>query len=85
MVEVVALQGMEHNGSRKRGQRFNVSEHQAKALERAGLVARKASATDPNKAVGAKSSASPAAQASPQTTSKKSKRGGQRKKAEVSS
>lgn len=84
-MQVRALQSFEHGGSRKRGATFSVSDNQAKKLEQAGLVEIVRPGADPVKAGGARSSASPAAQASPQTTLRKSKRGGRRRKAGASS
>lgn len=85
MVTVIALQGFEHNGTRRRGDQFKVSEHQARALVRAGLVVVKAPKQGPTKAAGEKSSASPVGQVSPQTTLSSSKRGGKRRKGAPSS
>lgn len=72
MPEVRALSAFEHNGSRRRNESFEVSDTHAKQLEKAGLVEIIGAADDPGKAAGAKSSASPAAQASQQTTANKS-------------
>ena len=72
MPEVRALSAFEHNGSRRRNELFEVSDTHARALEKAGLVEIVGAAGDPGKAAGAKSSASPAAPASRQTTAKKS-------------
>lgn len=83
MPMVKALQGFEHAGTRKRGERFMVSEQHAKQLERAGLV--EVDGKRPKKAAGKKSSASRAAQASRQTTAKKSGGGGKKRKAAASS
>ncbi|WP_181244704.1 hypothetical protein, partial [Halomonas sp. ND22Bw] len=80
---VEALTGFDHGGSRRRGTRFPVSDHTAKQLARAGLV--RIVEDHPKKVAGRKSSASPAAQASPQTTAKPSGRGGKRRQAEASS
>lgn len=84
MVQVEALQSFEHSGTRRRGDRFNVSEAHAKGLERARLVrvlGEGPTPGNPSTAVGAKSSASPAAQASRQTTVKKSGSGAMKKAA----
>ena len=81
MPDVIALSAFEHNGSRRRNERFEVSDTHARALERAGLVEIIGAADDPGKAAGAKLSASLAAQALPQTTASPSKRGGRRKQA----
>lgn len=83
MQTVEALSGFDHGGNRRRGSRFQVSDHTAKELARAGLV--RVVEDHPKKADGAKSSASPAAQASPQTTAKRSGRGGKQGQAEASS
>ena len=72
MPEVRALSAFEHNGSRRRNESFEVSDTHAKQLEKAGLVEIIGAADDPGKAAGAKSSASPAAPVSAQTTAKKS-------------
>lgn len=85
MVSVTALTGFEHGGKRKRADVFDVSEAHAKALKRAGLVSYEASQVDPIDAAGAKLSASPAAQVSPQTTAKKPSTGAKGKKAAPSS
>lgn len=81
MPEVIAISSFEHYGPRKRNDKFKVSEATATDLERANLVRR----VNPTKAVGGKSSASPAAQASPKATAKKSGVGGKGKKAARSS
>jgi len=88
MVQVEALQAMEHNGRRARGARFSVSPQQAIKLRDRRLVkvlGGLEEAENPRKAAGTRSSASPAAQASQQKTAKPSGRGGRRKKAEASS
>lgn len=85
MPVVVALESFDHYGKRSRGDSFRVDERHAKKLVRAGLVAMKGSKEDPRMPSGEKLSASPAGQALPQTTAKKSKRGGRRKKVEASS
>lgn len=82
MVMVTARTSFEHGGSRRTGDEFEVSEHQAKQLVTRGLVHATVSDSDPSKAAGELSSASQAAQASPQTTAKPSGRGGRRKKVE---
>lgn len=71
---VQALESFEHNGSRKRGQRFQVSAQVARKLRDAGLVAiaGEAGTENPKKAAGAPSSASPAARASREATSSES-------------
>lgn len=74
--QVEALTGFDHHGSRRRGDKFPTSDQTAKDLVRAGLVR---IVTDrPEKAAGKPSSASPAAQASPQKTSSSSKGGGKK-------
>ena len=83
MIEVEARQSFEHSGSRKRGDRFEVSEAQAKGLERAGLVrvlGDGPTKENPSTAAGAKLSASPAAPASPKKTAKPSEDGVKRKR-----
>lgn len=75
MPEVTALTAFEHNGTRRRGDSFPVSDAHAKALQEAGLVTINGVAEDPSKAAGAKSSASPAARASRQKTAKPSAAG----------
>lgn len=81
MTTVEALTGFDHGGNRRRGSRFQVSEHTAKALARAGLV--RVTENRPKKADGAKSSASPAAPASPQTTAKPRSGGAKDRKSEA--
>ena len=80
MPEVIALSSFEHGSSRRRGEIFDVSDNHAAALVRAGLV-EVVGDHRPDKAAGGKSSASPAAQASPEQTSKPSARGGRPRKA----
>lgn len=80
MPTVIALQSFDHNGRRRRGEQFTVSDGHAAALERAGLVSI-SGPDDPGQAAGGKPSASPAAPASPEQTSKPSGRGGRQKKA----
>lgn len=81
MPEVIALQSFEHGGTRRRGDRFEVSDAHAAGLLRARLV-QLATPADPSPAAGEKSSASQAAQASAEQTSKPSARGGRKKKGE---
>lgn len=90
MIEVEALQSFEHSASRKRGERFEVSERVSTELARRGLVRIIAAQTHPPQAAGTPSSASLAAQASQQTTAKPSaagvkKRGRPKKAPEASS
>lgn len=86
MVEVIALHSFTHNGqSFKRNQTWGEAPTQAEALRKAGLVKVRDNRADPPKGTGEKSSASPAAPASPKQTSSKSAGGGRRKKAEPSS
>lgn len=73
--QVEALTGFDHGGRRRKGDRFPVSPAVAKELARVGLVR---IPRDPEKAPAQRSSASPAGQASPQTTAKKSKPGAKR-------
>lgn len=79
MAVVIAVSSFDHGGSRRRGDEFEVSDVQAAALMRAGLVIVRECEQDPGKAGGEKSSASPAAPALPQTTARKSFGGGKRK------
>lgn len=71
-VKVVALQGFDHEGPRRRGAEFYMPVRTAKALEQNGLVeivkAKKGASAVPPKAAGKKSSASPAARASRKKT-----------------
>lgn len=74
MIRVQALQGFHHGADYRRGEIItHLTERTAQQLASAGLVRilpRRAEDSAPFKAVGAKSSASPAAQAStPQTLS----------------
>lgn len=75
--DVEALGNFEHGTTRRRGDRFAVSEAHAKALHRAGLVRilSGGTAADPTGAAGEKLSAPPAAPASPQKTVPPRKRG----------
>jgi len=87
---VQALDSFDHNGSRKRGQRFQVSIPEARKLRDAGLVAivGEADTLHPIPAAGIPLSASPAAPALPQTTAEPSGDGEKprrRKKAAASS
>ncbi|MHC5351684.1 hypothetical protein [Metapseudomonas furukawaii] len=75
MVLVTATAGFEHGSRRARGEEFEVSLHQARALKGKGLVSFAEEKADPKGAAGEKSSASPAAPASPQTTAERSGRG----------
>lgn len=82
MKQVKALSGFEHGRRRHCGDTFPVSEQQAIALERAGLVTIVGEAPDvdnPSGAAGEKSSASPAAPALTSPTAKPPKRGAQPK------
>lgn len=81
MPEVIALCSFEHGSSRRRGERFDVSDNHAAALLRAGLV-EVVGDHPPAKAAGEKSSASQAAQVLTPQTLKGSGRGGRRKTAE---
>lgn len=85
MTKVTALHNFEHDQRRKRGESFEVSQTQAEALKRAGLVRIEATEADPTAAAGAKSSVSPAAQVLPQTTAKPRRAGGKKPKAVPSS
>lgn len=75
MVLVTATQSFEHGGARRRGQQFELSQNQAQLLKRKGLVTFEEAESDPSRAAGETSSASPAAPVSPQTTAKKSASG----------
>ncbi|MCY1365648.1 hypothetical protein D9M69_525060 [compost metagenome] len=81
MVLVTATAGFDHGGRRARGDEFEVSLQQARALRGKGLVRFDEQQADPACAAGETSSASPAAPASPQTTAKASRRGGGKAKA----
>lgn len=78
-------------GKVKRNQALDLTEQQAKPYERAGLIRLVPGASvngkepNPIPAAGTVQSASPAAQASPQTTAKRQKRGRKAKAAELSS
>ena len=73
---VEALQGFDHDRvAIRKGDRFEVSDVAAGELQRNGLVV---PVFNPRVAGGKKSSASPAAQALPQTTAKKSGGGSKR-------
>ena len=80
---VEALVGFEHNGPRRCGARFHLSNHEASQLVQKGLV--RYMKANPGTAAGGKLSASPVAQASVKQTAKKSKSGGPGKKKEASS
>lgn len=75
MVDVIALKSFQHNGPRRRGDEFPVSEQHAQDLARKGLVKIQGETEDPSKAAGEKPSASPAARASRQKTAKPSAAG----------
>ena len=81
MIKVQALDSFEHSGRRARGDCFEVSEKVAAALVRKGLVRVVGGefVKGPQRAGGAPSSASPAAQASPQTTAKPSVAGAKKR------
>jgi len=80
MPEVVALSSFEHNGKRRRGDQFAVSDAHALALSRAGLVML-AEESAPTKATGSPltSSASPVALVLPEQTLSESESGGKRR------
>lgn len=84
MKQVQALRGFIHGEPRKRNERFRVTSQTAAELEQKGLVRvlsdEGPTPENPSTADGEKSSASPAAPASQQTTAKRSGRGGRRKK-----
>lgn len=77
-ITVEALRGFEHDGSRRRGQRFAVSAPVAEQLRIKKLVRilENRMPGNPSTAAGTPPSASPVARASPPTTAKKSGRGG---------
>lgn len=58
MTEVTAKQSFDHNGSRRRGDKFTVSQAHATALEKAGLVSIQAEKVD--EAPGSKAKEEPA-------------------------
>lgn len=74
MVEVTAIRGFDHDRRRHRGEVFEVSLQQARALKRQGLVSfdDPEQEPDPTGAAGGKSSASQAGQASRPKTAKPS-------------
>ena len=82
MASVMAIQNFEHDGAKKRGMLFDVSDHIAQRLKSRGLVVidGEAHPSRPIKAAGVKSSVSPAVQVLPQTTVIKLKHGAMRKK-----
>lgn len=84
MKQVQALRSFIHGEPRKRNERFSVTSQTATELEQKGLVRvlsdEGPTTENPSTADGEKSSASPAAPASLQTTAKRSGRGGRRKK-----
>jgi len=77
MPNVLALSSFEHNGKRKRNDVFNVSENQAVALSRAGLVIIQNDTSNPTKAAckEVESSALEVAPVLPQQTLNKSENG----------
>ncbi|MCY1280850.1 hypothetical protein D9M68_888020 [compost metagenome] len=81
MVLVTAITGFDHGGRRRRGDEFEVSLQQARALKRNGLVAYAEDRADPTSAAGETSSASRAAPVSLQTTAMPSGRGAGKAKA----
>ena len=74
MVAVTALTGFDHDRRRHKGEVFEVSIHQARALKRNGLVSfyDPEEGADPTGAAGGKSSASRAGRASRPKTAKPS-------------
>ncbi len=84
MKTVIATQSFDHGGMRRRGDVLEVSPQVADQLRRAGLVRinERASGTDPSKAAGGSSPASPAAPASRKRTAKKSVTGATETKSE---
>lgn len=81
MVEVTALTGFDHDKRRSRGESFDVSINQARALKQRGLVTfdDPEQSTDPGGAAGGKSSASRAGRASRPKTAKPSAGGAEPK------
>lgn len=76
MAQVEALTGFEHYGTRKRGERFPVSDNMARKLRDAGLVSIvEGVGAHPEKAAGKSSSASPAARRSGKKTASESDAG----------
>ena len=79
MIEVRALESFEHSAPRRPGDRFHVHPRHAAQLAEKGLVeVLPDPQAVPHQAVGAPSSASPAAQASPLTTASVSAGGGKK-------
>lgn len=86
MPEVIALHSFTHNGaSYARNQKWQTTDSEAAALQRAGLINLVDNSADPRKGSGKKLSASPAAPVSRKQTSTASKRGAKKKPAEPSS
>ena len=77
MAGVTALQNFEHDGAKRRGDYFEVSDNIAKKLKARGLVVLDSEAQPlrPYQAAGEKLSALPVVQVLPQTIAKKSKHG----------
>lgn len=76
MITVIAIKNFEHHGPVGRGDHLRVSPAVADKLCARGLVV--LASARPPVAPGGMSSASPAAQVSPQTTAKRSRRGARR-------
>jgi hypothetical protein len=86
METVIAISSFDHDDQKvRRGQQLTVSPQTADDLVRNALVRRMRDPANPSKAAGTRSSASPAAPASPQTTAKQSAGGGRRRRAAASS
>jgi hypothetical protein len=83
MAGVMALQNFDHDGARKRGDFFEVSDQVAQRLKTRGLVLidGEAHPSRPMKATGEKPSVLPVVQVLPQTIVKKLKHGAKPKKA----
>jgi len=77
------IRSVEHNGPRKRFERLSVSDGVARQLIDRGIA--RAPKVDPLKTAGGKPSASPPVRALPQTTVKKSGRGGKKRQTADSS
>lgn len=77
MAGVTALQNFEHDGAKRRGDFFEVSDHIAKKLKARGLVVMDSEAQPlrPYQAAGERLSALPVVRVLPQTIVKKSKSG----------
>jgi len=77
MASVTAVKNFDHDGAKRRGDYFEVSDHIAKKLKARGLVVLDSEAQPlrPYQTAGERLSALPAVQVLPQTIVKKSKNG----------